>query len=155
VTVAANKTAEIDESIFSGWLAVYSPFEVVVSEGGRALRLDDKSQALLSPGRHTLRVVNRALAYEEVREVDLRPGETTSVRITPPKSSVTVTSAQPAEVWIDGAIVGDAPVTARPTELGTHEIVVRRTGEGGQRFYTVTVTVNPFTLNVDFSRPGA
>jgi hypothetical protein len=153
VTVAANTTTEIDESIFSGWLAVYSPFDLVIIEGGRALRLDDRNQVMLPPGRHTIRLVNRALAYESVREVALQPGETTTLTVTPPPSSMTVTATEAAEVWLDGVRIGETPLNARPVELGAHELVVRRAG-GGERRFTVTITVNPFTLNVDFSKPA-
>ena len=153
VAIAPNRTTEIDEPMFSGWLAVYSPFELVVSEGGRALRLDERNQVMLPPGRHTLRVANRTLAYDEVREVEMRPGETTSLTVTPSPSTMTVTSNEPAEVWLDGVQVGDTPVSARPVDLGTHEIVVRRAA-GDSRRFTVTVTARPLTLNVDFSKPG-
>jgi len=153
VTVAANATTDIDESIFSGWLAVYSPFDLVISEGGRALRLDERNQVMLPPGRHTVRLVNRALAYEAVRDVDLQPGETTTLTVKPAPSTMTVTATEAAEVWLDGVRIGETPVNARPVELGAHEVVVRRAG-GGDRRFTVTITANPFTLNVDFSRPA-
>jgi len=151
VTVATGKTSDVDESIFSGWLALYSPFEVVVTEGGRTLRFDDRSQTMLPPGRHELRIVNRALGYEAVERLELKPGEMARLSIKPPPSPVTVTATEPAEVWLDGARIGDAPVNAMPVSLGTHEIVVRR-ASGGERRLTVTVTVNPLTLNVDFSK---
>ena len=151
VTVATGKTSDVDESIFSGWLALYSPFEVVVTEGGRTLRFDDRSQTMLPPGRHELQIVNRALGYEAVERLELKPGEMARLSIKPPPSPVTVTATEPAEVWLDGARIGDAPVNAMPVSLGTHEIVVRR-ASGGERRLTVTVTVNPLTLNVDFSK---
>jgi PEGA domain len=154
VAIAPNRTTEIDEPMFSGWLAVYSPFELVVSEGGRALRLDERNQVMLPPGRHTVRLANRTLAYDEVREVEMRPGETTSLTVTPQPSTMTVTSTEPAEVWLDGVQVGETPLNARPVDLGTHEIIVRRAA-GDDRRFTVTVTVKPLTLNVDFSKPGA
>ena len=152
VAVAADKTAEIDESIFSGWLAVYSPFDVAVIENGRALLMDDRRQIMLPPGRHALRFVNRALAYDAVRQVELKPGEVTSLTLAPPPSTVTVTASEAAEVWLNGAAVGAAPLNALSVPLGTHEIVVKRAA-GGERRFTATVTVNPFTLHVDFSRP--
>ena len=153
VSVAADKTAEITESIFSGWLAVYSPFDLVITEGGRPLRLDDRHQMLLAPGPHELRLANQALGYEAVRQVALKPGEMTSLSVTPPPSKMTVTATETAEVWLDGARVGDAPVYGWPVELGSHEIVVKR-AVGGDRRFTVTMTVKPFTLNVDFSKPA-
>jgi hypothetical protein len=153
VTVAADKTAEITESIFSGWLAVYSPFDLDITEGGRALRLDDRHQVMLPPGQHELRLVNRALEYEAVRQVQLKPGEVTNLSLTAPPSTMTVTATEAAEVWLDGARVGVTPLNAVSVELGTHEIVVKRT-TGGERRFTVTMTVKPFTLNVDFSKPA-
>jgi hypothetical protein len=152
VTVVADKTSEVDVPIFSGWVAVYSPFDVVVSEGGRALRLDDRNQIMVPPGRHSLRLVNRALAYDAVHEAEVRPGETTTVTIAVPSSTMTVTASEPAEVWLDGQLIGEAPLNARPVTVGSHDIVVKR-ASGGERRFTVTVTMDPFTLNVDFSKP--
>jgi hypothetical protein len=153
VTIAADKTAEIDESIFSGWVAVQAPFDLVVTEGGRALLMDDRRQIMLPPGRHVLRFVNRALAYDAVRQVELKPGEVTTVTVAPPPSTMTVTATEAAEVWLDGTRVGETPLNAVPVPLGSHEIVVKRAA-GGERRFTITVTVNPFTLLVDFTRPG-
>jgi hypothetical protein len=152
VIVVADKTSDVDAAIFSGWLAVYSPFDVLLFEGGRALRLDDRNQIMLTPGRHELRLVNRALAYDAVHDVDLKPGEMTTLTVAPPPSSLNVTATEPAEVWVDGQRIGESPLSAA-VALGTHDIVVKRAA-GGERRFTVTITVNPFTLNVDFSKPG-
>jgi hypothetical protein len=153
VTIAAGENAQVDESIYSGWLAVHSPFDVVVSEGNRALTLDDRSQVMLPPGHHQVRVVNRALAYDVVHQVDLKPGEGTNLTITPPPSSLTLTSSEPVTVWLDGERLGDTPLTAVPVAIGTHDLLVRRAA-GGERKLTITVTANPFALHIDFSRPG-
>ena len=153
VTVAADETAEIDESIFPGWVAVYSPFDLTIIEGGRVLRPDDRSQVMLPPGTHEIRLVNRALAFDEVRQVDVKPGDTTVVRLTPPPSTLTVTATEAAEVWLDGARVGETPVDALSVSLGTHEVVVKR-ATGGERRFTITIGVNPVTLNADFNRPA-
>lgn len=149
VTIAANQTEEIDVSIFSGFLIVYAPFDVEVVEGGRVLQPDERNQIMLRPGTHELRVVNRTLAYETVRNVEVRPGETTTVRLTPPSSTLTVIASEAAEVWLDGVRVGETPLNALPIALGTHEVVVRR-GAGGERRFTVTIGVKPFTLNAAF-----
>jgi hypothetical protein len=152
VTIAANTTAEIDESIFSGWVAIFAPFDLVATEGGRVLTLDERNHIMLPPGRHELRLVNRQFGYDEVHQVNLKPGETATLSVKPPMSSVTVTATEPADVWMDGVRLGDAPVNAAPAALGTHEIVVRR-ANGAVRRQTVTVTATPLTLNVDFSKP--
>ena len=149
VNVSANTVVDIEESIFSGWVAVYSPFELVVSEGGRTLTPDERNQIMLPPGRHELRLVNRTLEFESVRQVELKPGETLRLSITPPPSTITVTANAPAQVWLDGERIGDVPVNNAPVPLGTHEIVVKR-ASGGERRFTVKVTTKPLTLNVEF-----
>jgi hypothetical protein len=151
VTIAADQTAQLEESIFSGWLAVHSPFDVVISENNRALRLDDRNQVMLPPGRHQVRVVNRALAYDVVHPVDLKPGDTTHLTVNPPPSTVTLTASETVAVWLDGERVGDTPLTAVPAALGSHDLLVRR-ANGGERRLTITVTANPFALHIDFSR---
>jgi hypothetical protein len=153
VTVAANETADIDESIFPGWIAVYSPFDLTIIEGGRVLRPDERGQVMLPPGTHELRLGNKALTFEEVRQIDVKPGETTVVRLTPSPSTLTVTASEAAEVWLDGTRVGETPVDALPAPLGTHEVVVKR-ATGPERRFTITIGVSPFTLNVDFNQPA-
>ena len=149
VTVAANETAEIDESIFSGWVAVFAPFEVSVSENGRVLRPDERNQILLPPGVHQIRLTNKRLSYDSVQRVEVKPGETIALQLTPDPSTLTVTATEAAEVWLDGAKVGDTPVNAFPVPLGSHDLVVKR-ASGGERRFPITVTVSPFTLHVDF-----
>jgi hypothetical protein len=149
VTVAANETAEIDESIFSGWVAVYAPFEVVISENGRVLRPDERNQFLLPPGIHQIRLTNKRLAYDSVQRVEVKPGETFALRLTPAPSTLTVTASEAAEVWLDGARVGETPLSALPVALGTHDLVVKRSA-GGERRFPITIGVNPFSLNVEF-----
>jgi hypothetical protein len=149
VRVAANETAEMNESIFSGWVVVYAPFEVVIAEGARVLQADGRNQIMLPPGNHQLRLTNRPLAFEAVRQVEVLPGEGTTLRLIPPSSTLTVTATEAADVWLDGARVGETPLNGAPATLGTHEVVVKRNA-GGERRYTVTIGAHPFTLNVDF-----
>jgi hypothetical protein len=150
VTVSANATATIDEAIFSGFVTVYAPFDVTVTEGGRVLRADDRHQVMLPPGPHDLRIANRALDYEVVRHVDVKPGAETTIQVTPSPSLLTVTASEAAEVWLDGTRLGETPLNAAPVPLGVHEIVVRR-ASGGERRFTVTVGSKPVTLTADFT----
>lgn len=149
VTVAANQTESMDEQIFSGWMTLYSPFEVTMAEGQRVLRPDDRNQVMLPPGIHALRVMNKTLGYEAVLQVDVKPGEGTNVRLTPPPSTLTVTAPDAAEVTVDGVRAGETPLNGLSIPLGTHDIVVRRPN-GGEKRYTITIGVKPYTLNVDF-----
>ena len=49
----------------SGWVAVFSPFDIIISEGGRGVQVDERGRAMLSPGRHRLRFQNRELDTRE------------------------------------------------------------------------------------------
>jgi hypothetical protein len=149
VTISATAAASIDEAIFAGFVKVYSPFDVTVAENGRVLRSDDSHQIMLPAGIHELRLTNRALGYEAVRKVDVKPGEATLLQLAPEPSAMTVTAAEAAEVWLDGTRIGDAPVNAAPVAIGVHEILVKRAA-GGERRFTVTISAKPFTLNVTF-----
>jgi hypothetical protein len=149
VTIAANQTATLEESIFAGWLTLLSPFELVIAEGGRMLRSDDRNQYMLSPGTHELRLSNRTLGYQATRQVEVKPGEGVTLRVTPDPSTLIVTANEAAQVWVDGTRVGETPLAGVPVQLGTHDILVKST-TGSERRYTVTIGVNPHTLTVEF-----
>ncbi len=151
VRLAANEATDVDESIFAGFVTVLAPFDVEVSENGHPLRTDERGQILLAPGNHDLRVANASLDYATVQQVEVKPGATTALRVTPPSSALTVTSAEPSEVWLDGVHVGDTPLNGVAAPLGTHEVVVKRAGATDRRF-TVTIGTKPFTLNADSGR---
>src|SRR4030095_334186 len=152
VTVVADKEDDVAESIFSGWVAVRAPFDLTVNEGGRAVRIDDRGQIMLPPGPHELRLVNRRLASDQVHRVEVKRGEIAALTIASPRSTVTITASEPAEVWIDGVRAGDTPLTDARVDVGTREIVVRRASGGAERKVTATVTTRPYTLNVDFAK---
>jgi PEGA domain-containing protein len=134
----------------SGWVAVFSSVEITVSEGNKAIVLDDRSQAMLPAGRHRLRFQNRTLGYDETRTVQIRPTETTTLTLTP-QTTVGVTSNEPAEVLIDGTLVGGTPLKGYRINLGTHTVVVR--AAGGERQINIDATSKPIQLEIDFSRP--
>ena len=150
--VKAGETAKIAEAIFGGWVKVFAPFEVTVREGAKVVRLEEGNQIMLPAGRHELHVMNRQLGYDTVHHVDLKPGETSTISVAAPASSIAVRTSAPAQVWIDGVRAGDAPIEAMSVAVGTHEVVARQPG-GEERRSVVTVTVRPVTLDIDFSKP--
>jgi hypothetical protein len=152
VTVTTDRPAVLSEAIFAGWLSVFAPFELQVTEGTHVIRLDDNGKVLLPPGPHELRLANRDLGFEETRRVDVQPGQTTAVSIVTPPSTLTVTASGPAFVSIDGKQVGETPLTNQPIALGTRDIVVT-SADGTERQFTKRVTVAPVQIDVDFSKP--
>ena len=114
VTIAANQTATIDEGIFSGFVTVYTPFDVTITEGGRVLRADDRHQIMLPAGIHELRIDESCARLRcRLGKVEIKPGETTNLQLTPEPSTITVTATSAAEVWLDGTRLGDTPLNAR------------------------------------------
>jgi hypothetical protein len=151
VEIAGDTTAELSESIYSGWLHVSSPIELEISEGARQIRLDDKNLVLLPPGTHELKFVSAPLGYAETRHVEIKAGQTISVSISPASSSLTVTSTAAAEVFIDGERAGDTPLTDHPVSVGTRDIMVK--SQFGERRVTLTVGTKPARVDIDFSKP--
>jgi hypothetical protein len=151
VSVTSGRETTISETIFSGFLKVFAPFEVTVSEGTRGLRLDDHSQVMLAPGPHELRFESKEFGYHDTRKVDIEPGKTASLTLTPDGSKLSVTATVPAEVLVDGQHVGDTPLNDQPIALGTRDIVVK--SPAGERHFSQTVTTKPVRLEVDFSKP--
>jgi hypothetical protein len=152
VTVTTDKTAVVSESIFAGWLSVYAPFDIEISEGSQTIGLDEMNRVLLPPGAHELRFENRGLGYRETRTVQVDPGQTTSLSLVPPGSMLNVTSNVPAVVLIDGVQVGETPLVNHPVALGTRDILVR-SADGQERPFPTKVTVGAVQIDVDFSKP--
>jgi hypothetical protein len=151
VAITPDRPVQLSESIYAGLLKVFAPFELQITENGHPVRLDDQNQVMMPSGRHELQIENRALGYRQVSRVDVEPGVTASLSIMPPPSALSVTSTLPATVAVDGESAGDTPLADSAIKLGTHEIVVK--SASGERRFTITVTVMPVHIDVDFSRP--
>jgi hypothetical protein len=151
VRITANETVSLTELIFPCSLTVFSPFDIAITERSRPLQLDERFQIMLPPGPHELRFQNRALGYDEVRRVELKPSERATLSIVPPQTTISVTATEPAEVWIDGTRIGSTPLMDQPVNLGSHRVSVRTAN--AERQFPVTATVKPVRLDVDFSKP--
>ena len=152
VTIARGHPVDVNTAIYAGWLHVSSPIEVDMSEDGRGILLDERYLVMLPPGSHVMRFENRALGFSAVQTVDVAPGVTTSVLVAPPPSTLSVTATLPAEVQIDDALAGHTPLTDFPVDIGTRDVIVR-SADGDERRRTITVTVDPARVDVDFSKP--
>jgi hypothetical protein len=143
-------TPEADpQAKVSGWVAVFAPFDIRITEGNQEVRVDERGRAMLVPGRHRLRFQNREFGYDETRTVDVRPTDTTTINLTP-QTTVRVTSNEPAEVLIDGSRVGETPYNGT-VSLGTRAVTVRTAG--AERQLTIEATSKPVQLEIDFSKP--
>jgi hypothetical protein len=133
----------------SGFVAVFAPFDISVTNANEAVPLDDRSRAMLPPGKYRLRFQNAAVGYDETRTVQVRSTETTTINLIP-QTSISVTSNEPAEVLIDGTPAGETPFEGR-LPFGAHTVIVRT--PGGERQFPLEATMKPVQLEVDFSKP--
>jgi PEGA domain len=149
VHVEAGETIDMKEEIYPGWVAVASAVDLTFSENGRHLKRDERGWAILPPGPHDIHLDNDQLGIHETRHVVVTPGDATRISLAPPASTLSITANEPAEVWVDGSSLGEAPITDVPMKLGTHDVRVRSASH--ERWLRVRVTTQPTQLNVDLT----
>jgi hypothetical protein len=150
VKVDAGQLANVDISIFSGFVEISAPIVVKVSEGGRVLGTSE-NQIMLSPGHHELRLANTDLNYGSTLGVDIEPGEGRQIQLDP-KGTANINAQPWAEVWIDGSNVGETPLANLPITLGVHEIVLKNPQYGERKITTTVVAGTASTIAVDFTK---
>jgi hypothetical protein len=145
-------TAAAEGVPVSGWIAVTAPADVQVFENKRLLGTSQSDRLMVGAGRHDLEIVNDTLGYRTTRTVQVAPGRVTPIRIDFPKGTIALNAIPWAEVWVDGAKVGDTPIGNLQLTIGAHEIVFRNPDLGEQR-HAATITVDtPARLSVDLRK---
>jgi hypothetical protein len=151
IRVEPGKPLVIDVPIYSGWIAVFSPVTLDISENGKPIGTTEQGRLMLSPGRHQLTFTNAEMGYKTTEAVDIDPGEERSVSLVP-TGELSANAAPWAEVWINGKKVGETPLGNLHVPLGTHEVVFKNP-KFPDRQVTVTVTAKaPAAAFVDFSK---
>jgi hypothetical protein len=151
VRVVAEKTVTLDIPVFSGWVAVFAPIVLDISEDGRKIGTTEQSRLILPPGRHDLTLSNTDLGYSVVREVHIEPGGVRSVTVDP-KGTANLNAIPWAEVWLDGTKLGDTPLSSTEVRLGLREFVFKHP-ELGERRVAATIRANaPAAVSVDFTK---
>jgi serine/threonine-protein kinase len=104
---------------------VESPIALEIFEG--QTRLGSTTTGIVSApaGRHQLELVNSAVGYRSRQVVDIKAGQTASIRVSLPNGRLDVNAVPWAEVLIDGKSVGETPIGNHSISLGEHEIVFR------------------------------
>ena len=151
VQIQAGASVNIDEGIFSGWIAVFAPFDLQVFERKRLIGTTDNERIMLPPGRHELELVNTQRGYRETRTVDVGPGATVPVNVETTEGIIRIDAPAGAEIFIDGAKVGDAPIGDQTVTVGTREILVKHP-QLGEKKVTATVTSStPAEVKIEFN----
>ena len=158
VTVAAGHTASVVFSLpkvsgpLGGWLSVSAPFDVQVLEGSDVIGAGGASKIMLAAGRHDLVLANRTLEYQEVRRLEITPGQTTLVRIDAPMVPMNVNARPWAEVTLDGESLGQTPISNATVSVGTHQLAFRHPQLGERRQTVVVTAKGPNRVAVDLTK---
>jgi hypothetical protein len=132
-----------------GWLSVQSASRLEIREGGKLLGTTETEQIMLAAGHHEIELSNDAVGYRSRREIDVAPGQVTTVPVELPYGALSINAQPWAEVWINGDRVGETPIANLARRIGTYDVVFRHP-ELGERRETVNVTLRqPVRLGVD------
>jgi hypothetical protein len=135
-----------------GWLSVSSPFDVDVVENKDVVGSSSTSRIMMAAGRHDIVLVNRTLGFQEPRKIDVSAGKTTALRLEPPQVSVSVNARPWADVLLDGASIGQTPISNLMMTVGSHELVFKNP-QHPDRKQTVIVTANgPNRIAADLTK---
>ena len=151
VTVQAGKLLSVAVQTIS-WVKVAAPYDLEVSEDGRPLGTTGQASVVVSPGHHHLEFANLGLGLKLRQTVDTEPGRLVTVPLELPMGTLNLTSDQPAEVLVDGQVVGNTPVSGMAVPLGKHEITFQHP-KYGKLVYNVTATLaGPVRLRASFQK---
>jgi hypothetical protein len=152
IRVEAGRTEKLDVPIFSGWVGVFAPFVVSVSEGGALIGTTEEPRLMLGPGRHVLTLTNTDLGYQSVQTVDISPGEVKSITVDP-RGTINLNASPWAEVWLDGKKLGDTPIANLELPLGVREVVFRHPQLGERRIPVTVRSQGNAPISVDMNKP--
>ena len=135
-----------------GWVRIVAPFPVQVSEAGRTLGSTSAGPLRLSPGLHTLDLVNPSLEFSSTLAVNVTAGQTTSSPLTIPNGTLSVNALPWAEVFVDGQPIGTTPLANVAVPIGSREVLWRHP-QFGERRQMVRITARtPVRIGTDFNR---
>jgi serine/threonine protein kinase len=136
----------------SGWISVSAPVDLQLFENKKLLGTSQTDRIMVAAGRHDIEIVNEPLGYRVVRTIQVPPGKIAPIKLDWPSGTIALNAVPWAEVWIDGAKVGETPIGNLSLPIGPHEIVFRHPDLGELR-HAATVTVNtPARVSVDLRK---
>jgi CheY-like chemotaxis protein len=121
-TIKNNTTTILSESIFSGWLAIFSPIPVAVLIDGQPVHLNEDGRVMTAPGKHVVEFVSERFNYRASETFHVAPGETIAHTVTLPMGTVRVTAPEGSEIKVDGAPAAGSAADGLSVPIGAHEI---------------------------------
>ncbi|HSK10138.1 MAG TPA: PEGA domain-containing protein, partial [Vicinamibacterales bacterium] len=133
----------------AGWVSISSPVELQLFEGDTLVGSSRIDRVMLSAGEHRLRLVNADIGFETEATVRVQPGAVARREVAVPNGAISVNAIPWAEVFIDGARIGETPIANHAVAPGWHEVILRNPKFPEQR-RVVTVSLKaPARLGVD------
>ncbi|RPJ64306.1 MAG: PEGA domain-containing protein [Acidobacteria bacterium] len=136
----------------AGWVLVSAPFDLEVMERNRSFGNTAGGPVMVPIGRHHFDLVNRELHVRAHHFVDVPPGKTVPVPFEAQSGMMNFDADQPAEVLLDGTLLGQTPLVSVPVPLGPHEVVFRHAKLGEVRDRVVVTLAAPVRLSVTFNK---
>jgi hypothetical protein len=127
-----------------GRVRIVSAVALQVTERGRVVGTSGERPLFLSPGAHTLELSNSALGFRTTERVRVEAGGQVELPVALPNGTINVNAQPWAQVFIDGAAVGDTPLANVSLVIGDHEVVFRHP-QFGERRQRVVVKAGALT----------
>ena len=151
IRVEAGRALTLNVPVYSGWVAVFAPIPLEISEAGHMIGTTEQGRVMLAPGRHELTLASREFGYATTQTVEVVAGEEHALSLEP-RGTVNLNASPWAEVWIDGRKTGETPLANLQVPLGTREIVFRHPQFGERRMTLIVTASAPAALSVDFTK---
>jgi hypothetical protein len=152
VQIEAGARVTVDEAVFSGWIAVFAPFDLKIYERKRLIGSTEQERIMLPAGRHELEFVNEQRGFRDTRTVEVGAGATVPVNIQESEMEgvLRVEAPEGTEISIDGSRIGEAPIDEQRVPVGTREILAKHP-QLGETKATVSVTAaGPADVKITF-----
>jgi hypothetical protein len=158
-TTLRNRPGEAAAVLASGagWLKVVVPFDVDVLEDGKPLGAagDGAERLALPAGKHQLELVSEPLAFRSHVDVEVVEGQSATVNVVVPTSTLHIEADALSDVTIDGAKVGITPIAPLTLPIGSHTVVVSHPHLGRQRREVTVTAGSPARLVVNLQQKSA
>ncbi|HVQ13021.1 MAG TPA: hypothetical protein VMS40_05495, partial [Vicinamibacterales bacterium] len=132
-----------------GWITLRMPFPVQVLEDGRVVGTSEIERIMLAPGTHELDFVADSLGFRQSSEVRILAGRAAPLSLTIPRVAMNINALPWAEVFVDGARIGDTPLANVMQPIGEHEIVFRHPQFGEKRQVARLTMRDSLRISVD------
>ena len=109
------------------------------------------SRVMMAAGRHEMTFSNPELGFEDRRQVEIRPGATTTIRLDA-TAALNINARPWADVSVDGVSLGQTPIANHSLPLGSHLVVFRHPQFGERRENVVVTARGPNRISVDLTR---